>query len=134
MLVSTPEASTVLSKEARADIHRLAIRFISGFKVPHATRMLVSRILRTKALSRGSELTPAAARDEGVRGLPHQEGFALGCKAATSSTMEWFTCSRTGGLPVEPQNNPMILRMIDWRGCSAVEYVPGTSGEPPVLH
>ena len=31
VLVSTPEASTVLSKEARADIHRLAIRFISGF-------------------------------------------------------------------------------------------------------
>ena len=39
--------------------------------------------------------------------------------------------SDTGGLPVEPQSNPMILRMIDWRGCSAVEYVPGRVGSHP---
>ena len=28
----------------------------------------------------------------------------------------------------ESQNDPMILRMVDWRGCSAVEYVPGRKG------
>ena len=32
---------------------------------------------------------------------------------------------------VESQNDPMILRMIDWRGCSAVEYVPGRVGSHP---
>ena len=26
------------------------------------------------------------------------------------------------------RDNPMVLRMIDWRGCSAVEYVPGRKG------
>ena len=29
------------------------------------------------------------------------------------------------------QNDPMVLRMIDWRGCSAVEYVPGRVGSHP---
>lgn len=27
----------------------------------------------------------------------------------------------------------MILRMIDWRGCSAVEYVPGRKGGQPTF-
>lgn len=39
--------------------------------------------------------------------------------------------SDVGSLPVEPQDNPMILRMVDWRGCSAVEYVPGRVGSHP---
>lgn len=35
---------------------------------------------------------------------------------------------------MESQNNPMILRMIDWRGCSDVEYVPGRkSGKPTFI-
>ena len=25
-------------------------------------------------------------------------------------------------------DNPMVLRMVDWRGCSALEYVPGRKG------
>ena len=41
------------------------------------------------------------------------------------------TQSDTGVLPGEPQDNPMILRMIDWSGCSAVEYVPGRVGSHP---
>ena len=32
---------------------------------------------------------------------------------------------------VDSQNDPMVLRMIDWRGCSAVEYVPGRVGSHP---
>ena len=32
---------------------------------------------------------------------------------------------------VASQNDPMVLRMIDWRGCSAVEYVPGRVGSHP---
>lgn len=39
-----------------------------------------------------------------------------------------MTASDPDGSPEDPRNNPMILRMIDWRGCSAVEYVPGRKG------
>ena len=37
----------------------------------------------------------------------------------------------TDDLSAESQNDPMVLRMIDWRGCSAVEYVPGRVGGHP---
>jgi len=37
----------------------------------------------------------------------------------------------TDDLSAESQSDPMVLRMIDWRGCSAVEYVPGRVGSHP---
>ena len=43
------------------------------------------------------------------------------------------TPSDTGRPPDESQNGPMILRMIDWRGCSAVEYVPGRKAGKPTF-
>ncbi len=38
------------------------------------------------------------------------------------------------GSSLAEHQNPMVLRMIDWRGCSAVEYVPGRkSGQPTFI-
>ena len=41
--------------------------------------------------------------------------------------------AHTAGPSYESQNDPMILRMIDWRGCSAIEYVPGRNAGYPTF-
>ena len=54
--------------------------------------------------------------------------------SAVDNLAETSALFSPGNSPAEHQNNPMVLKMIDWRGCSAVEYVPGRkSGKPTFI-
>ena len=47
---------------------------------------------------------------------------------AMSGAAEDTPSALPAGSSAKRQDNPMVLRMVDWRGCPALEYVPGRKG------
>ena len=46
----------------------------------------------------------------------------------TSGAAEDTPSELPAGSWAERHDDPMVLRMVDWRGCAALEYVPGRKG------
>ena len=85
---------------------------------------------------RGADLAGADLRDAVLSGADLRDAVLTGADL-TGANLEDAILGEAAeetlsALPYGPwltrQDNPMILRMVDWRGCSALEYVPGRNG------